>query len=465
MKSLISAVLFILALCAGPLAHAQGCATSGGATVCLTATGTSSNVQLSWTVSGTVTGLQVYRDTDSDANGRGRLAVLSASARSYTDSSAVSGTPYWYWVKFTTGSGSYNSNPAATARAGMRNLTSLQLSANMSPGWNLGNTLESIGGETNWGNPLANQAIMNGIKAAGFKSIRIPVSWKQYADANDNISATWMARVTDVVNYARSAGLYTIINIHWDGGWMNQPTYAQQATINARITKFWTQIANNFKTYDDYLLFAGTNEVMMENDWGTPTVEYCTVQNSFNQTFVNAVRATGGYNASRHLVVQGFNTNVDHTYNFFTVPSDSATKKLMVEMHYYDPYNFTLNTDNDTIWQWGNIATSASNTETWANESYVDAQMNKMKSRFIDGLGMGVIMGEYSAALRNNVDSAQKYRTYWDQYITRAAFSRGVVPVYWDAGYTGDHGSGLFNRSTGAQVHSGVISTIVNAAK
>ena len=463
MKSFLSLVFFCLALCAGSAAQAQGCVTGGGATVCLTATGTSSNVGLTWTVSGTVTGLQVYRDTDSDANGRSRLAVLSASARSYTDSSAVSGTPYWYWIKFTTASGSFNSNPAATARAGMRNLTSLQLSASMSPGTNMGNSLEAIGGETNWGNPLVNQAIMNGIKAAGFKSIRIPVSWKQYADSNDNISASWMARVTDVVNYARSAGLYTIINIHWDGGWM-QPTYAQQATVNARITKFWTQIANNFKTYDDYLLFAGTNEVMVDGDYGTPTVEYYTVQNSFNQTFVNAVRATGGYNASRHLVVQGFNTNIDHTYNYFTVPSDSATKKLMVEIHYYDPYNFTLN-DSDTIWQWGSIANSAANTETWANESYVDTQMGKMKSRFIDGLGMPVLMGEYAATARLNVDSSQKYRTYWDQYITKAAFSRGIVPVYWDAGATGNHTSGLFNRSTGAQVYSSLVSTIVNAAK
>jgi endoglucanase len=464
MKSLVSMVLFVLALCAGPAAQAQGCGSGGGVTVCLTATGGSSNVQLSWTASGSITSVQVYRDTNSDPNGRSRLAVLANNARSYTDTGAVSGTPYWYWVKFNVGSTSYNSNAAATTRAGMRNLTSLQLSASMSPGWNVGNSLEAIGGETNWGNPLLNQALMNGVKAAGFKSVRIPVSWKQYADANDNISASWMARVTEVVNYARNAGLYAIINIHWDGGWM-QPTYANQATANARITKFWTQIANNFKTYDDYLLFAGTNEVMVDGDYGTPTVEYYTVQNGFNQAFVNAVRATGGYNASRHLVVQGFNTNIDHTVNFFTVPSDSATKKLMVEMHYYDPYNFTLNESSDTIWQWGSIATSAGNTETWANESWVDTQMGRMKTRFIDGLGMGVLMGEYGAISRTSVDSAQKYRTYWDQYITRAAFTRGIVPVYWDNGYTGNHTMGLFNRSTGAQVHGGVISTIVNAAK
>jgi endoglucanase len=137
----------------------------------------------------------------------------------------------------------------------------------------------------------------------------------------------------------------------------------------------------------------------------------------------------------------------------------------MVEVHYYDPFNFSLNEANDTIWQWGSIATSAANTETWANESYADAQFQKMKSRFIDGLGMGVIMGEYGAISRLGVDSAQRYRTYWDQYITRSAYTRGIVPVYWDNGYTGDHTLGLFNRSTGAQVHTGVISAIVDAAK
>jgi len=467
MKSLISLVLSLLALCAGQAAQAQSCGSGGGATVCLTATGTPDNIQLSWTVSGTIGNVQVYRDTDSNPTGRNRIATVSNSSTSYTDSTAATGTTYWYWIKFTAGNKSYSSGSASairtTATSGMRNLTSLQLSQLMSPGWNVGNSLEAIGGETAWGNPMVNQALMNAVKAAGFKTVRIPVSWKQYADANDNISATWMARVTEVVGYARNAGLYAIINIHWDGGWM-QPTYAQQATVNARITKFWTQIANNFKNHDDYLLFAGSNEVMVDGDYGTPTVEYYTVQNSFNQTFVNAVRATGGNNALRHLIVQGFNTNIDHTYNFFTVPSDSATRRLMVEIHYYDPFNFTLN-DTSSIWQWGAIATDASATETWANESWADTQFQKMKSRFIDGLGMPVLMGEYGAISRTDLDSTQKYRTYWDQYITRSAFQHGLVPVYWDNGYTGNHTMGLFDRTSGAQAHPQLISTIVNAAK
>ncbi len=292
--------------------------------------------------------------------------------------------------------------------------------------------------------------------------MRIPVSWSQYADANYNISASWMARVKEVVDAARSAGLYVMINVHWDGGWQ-QPTYAAQPAANARLAKFWTQIGNTFKNYDDYLLFAGTNEVMVENVYTAPTAENISVQNGFNQVFVNTVRATGGNNALRHLIVQGYNTNIDYTYATNTVPSDSIAYRLMMEVHCYDPYNFTLN-ENSSIWQWGSIATSAANTETWANEAYIDGQFQKMKARFIDK-GVAVILGEYSAIQRTEFDAAGKYRQYWDQYLTRSAFQRGVVPVYWDNGSTANHSSGLFNRATGAQAYPAVISAIVSAAK
>jgi endoglucanase len=466
MKSLFSALIIVFSAMVACVAQAQSCGTGGGATVCLTATGTSSNVGLSWTVSGTITSAEVYRDIDSNPSGRAKLATLTTSSRSYTDSTAVAGTQYWYWVKFTAGGVSYNSGAATATRSattGMRSLTSVQLSQLMGAGWNLGNSMEAIGGETAWGNPVPTQALMNAVKSAGFKTIRIPLSWTQYSDANYNISSTWMAHVKQVVDYAKNSGLYVIINIHWDGGWM-QPTYANQTAVNSRITKFWTQIATTFKGYDDYLLFAGTNEVMVSGNYGTPTVEYYTVQNSFNQTFVNAVRATGGNNAVRDLIVQGFNTNIDHTVNFATIPSDSASKRLMMEVHFYDPYNFTLNETSNTIWQWGANATIPSATETWANESYVDAQFQKMKTKFVDQ-GVAVVMGEFGAISRTDISGAETYRTYWDQYITHSAYTHGMVPVYWDNGATTNHSMGLFNRNTGAQVYPSLIGTIVGAAK
>jgi endoglucanase len=340
----------------------------------------------------------------------------------------------------------------------MRELTSVEMSKQMSPGWNLGNSLEALPEETSWGNPRATQDLMNAVKAAGFKSVRIPVSWDAHADSDDVISRRWMARVTEVVNYARNAGLYVVLNEHFDGGWL-QPTAAKQAEANARLAKLWTQIAENFKDYDDYLLFAGTNEVGIAGEYGAPSAENAAVQNSFNQTFVNAVRATGGNNAKRVLVVQGYNTNIDYTVANAVVPADTVQNRLMMEVHYYDPYNFTIN-DKSHIWQWGAIATDPKATETWANEAYADGQFDKMKTHFIDK-GVAVILGEYSAIMRSEYTGQERQRVYWDIYITKSAYKHGLVPFYWDNGNTGNHAAGLFDRKTGAQAYPYIVDAIV----
>jgi endoglucanase len=336
----------------------------------------------------------------------------------------------------------------------------------MSPGINLGNTLEAVNltgpypyansQETYWGNPAANQSVFNAYAAAGFKSVRIPVAWTEYADADNNIAPFWLARVKQVVDYARNAGLYVVINIHWDGGWM-QPTYAQQTTADAKLTKFWTQIANEFASYDNHLLFAGTNEVAVDNVYTAPTAENCAVQTGFNQQFVNAVRATGGNNATRTLIVQGYSTNIDYTITNCNaaLPTDSAANRLMMEIHYYDPYDFTINSSSN-IWQWGSIATDPTATETWANESYVDAQMQKMKTAFVDK-GVPVIMGEYGAYTKA-AHPDETYTNYWAQYVTHSAFTHGVVPMWWDTG-------AIIDRTTGGQKDPTLITTIVNAAK
>ncbi len=340
----------------------------------------------------------------------------------------------------------------------MRELTSVEMSKQMSPGWNLGNSLEALPEETSWGNPRATQDLMNAVKAAGFKSVRIPVSWDAHANSDDVISRRWMARVTEVVNYARNAGLYVVLNEHFDGGWL-QPTAAKQAEANARLAKLWTQIAENFKDYDDYLLFAGTNEVGIAGEYGAPSAENAAVQNSFNQTFVNAVRATGGNNAKRVLVVQGYNTNIDYTVANAVVPADTVQSRLMMEVHYYDPYNFTIN-DKSHIWQWGAIATDPKATETWANEAYADGQFDKMKTHFIDK-GVAVILGEYSAIMRSEYTGQERQRVYWDIYITKSAYKHGLVPFYWDNGNTGNHAAGLFDRKTGAQAYPYIVDAIV----
>ncbi len=231
--------------------------------------------------------------------------------------------------------------------------TAPQVASQMTVGWNLGNTLEAICSETAWGNPAASQTLINAVKAAGFNSIRIPVSWDCHTapSGTTTIPADWMARVKQVVDYAISQDMFVVLNIHWDNGWLqDHPTFAFQTAVNAKQQAYWTQIATTFRTYDHHLLFAGTNEV--HADYGTPTAEHNTVQQSYNQTFVNAVRATGGNNASRTLVVQTYNTNIQHGLNFFNMPTDTIASRLMVEVHHYDPYDFTLN-PNGACNVWG----------------------------------------------------------------------------------------------------------------
>jgi len=349
--------------------------------------------------------------------------------------------------------------------AGATPLSAAAVLTAMSPGINLGNTLEAVNGtgqpfttsqETYWGNPVVNQAIFDAYKAAGFKSVRIPVSWTEYADANGNIAPFWMTRVKQVVDMARKSGLYVIINIHWDGGWIQAKPSAQDA-VNAKLTNFWTQIGTAFNSYDDHVLFAGTNEIGVDGEYGPPTATECPVQNSYNQTFVNAVRATGGNNATRPLVVQAYETNIDSSVSCnATLPTDKVAGRLIMEVHYYDPYDFTIN-GSSKIWQWGSIATDPAATETWANEAYTDGQFQKMKTTFIDK-GVPVIMGEYGAYNKPAYPGMDKYRIYWIKYVTHSAYAHGVVPMYWD---TGD----FFNRTTGAQQDSNGITTLTDAAK
>jgi endoglucanase len=342
----------------------------------------------------------------------------------------------------------------------MSEMTSIQLSAAMGTGWNLGNTLEAIGGETAWGNPMATQQLIDGVKAAGFNTIRIPVSWSNFSDAATfTINPVWINRVQEVVDYAMANDMYVIMNEHWDSGWM-QPTYAQQAYVNNRLGIMWKQIATHFRDYDYHLIFAGSNEVMLDGDYGTPTAEYYTVQNSFNQTFVTAVRTTGGKNAYRYLAVQGFNTNINHTVDFAEIPEDVTANRLLMEVHFYDPFNFTL-AEANTITQWGANATDPALTETWANEAYVDAQFERMRTNFIDN-GVGVILGEYGAISRTDVAGHEAFRLHWVEYVSTSARSHGLVPVWWDAGLPeNNHSMGIFNRTTGVVTNQAIVDAIL----
>lgn len=341
----------------------------------------------------------------------------------------------------------------------MRPLTCIELTAEMHTGWNIGNTLDAIGGETAWGNPVITQLLIDSIQAAGFDAIRLPVAWSKFSDpATFKIQKSWLERVEQVVNYILINDMYAIINIHWDGGWI-QPLYEDEEYVNQRLNAMWQQIAIHFRDYNDHLLFAGTNEILVDGEYGTPTEENYTVQNGYNQTFVSTVRATGGRNHYRHLVVQGYNTNISHTLNFFELPEDVVENRLTLEVHYYDPYNFTLN-ENTNMTQWGEIATNPALAEAWANEAYLDNQFKQLKSQFYDN-GVAIILGEYGVISREEVADFETYREYYLDYLTEAAYDNNIVPFYWDNGYLGNHSMALFNRNTGEQAYPDLVRAIV----
>ncbi len=360
----------------------------------------------------------------------------------------------------------------ASDKTGMES-DALALAAKLGIGWNLGNSLEATSetsaGETSWGNPKTSQTLINAVKAAGFKTVRIPCAWNAYIEDQGTykIKDSWLARVKEVVDYCVSADMYAIINIHWDGGWLEEnPTYDKQVEVNKKQKALWEQISVYFRDYDQHLLFAGTNEV--HANYNAPSTENIEVQQSYNQTFVDAVRSTGGKNTWRNLLVQSYNTNVDYAISYLKMPTDVTANRMMAEIHYYDPYEFTLQESN-SVFLWGKDFVGMKGAATWGLENWVDTQFAKLKTNFVDK-GIPVVMGEYAATLRtsltgNDYTNHVKARNYYLNYVTKVAINNGIIPVYWDNGPTGDKASGLFNRITGEQVHTDAIEAIISAGK
>lgn len=343
---------------------------------------------------------------------------------------------------------------SALARA--QDLTVENVSARMTPGINLGNTLEAIPTETSWGNPKPSAAYFQGIRRAGFRSVRIPVAWTQYSNEKNTIRREWMDHVADVVKLALDADLIVMINVHWDGGWL-QPTPEKKQSAGAKLARFWTQISSKFRDFDDRLLFAGTNETMVEGQYGMPSPIHAQIQNGFNQTFLDAVRKSGGRNANRLLVVQGYNTDIDAALKFNTkMPRDTVRSRLLMELHYYSPYNFVLN-DKSDLWQWGKEAEDPTKADTWGNEDFVDKQFLRTRRAFIEK-GVPVILGEYSCMMKARFPGMNAYRLKWDEYVTGSAVRHGLIPMYWD---TGD----AIHRETGEVKDQELIDRIMKATK
>ncbi len=350
---------------------------------------------------------------------------------------------------------------ASSEITGSDGLTATQIASAMFTGVNIGNTLEATGGETAWGAPKINTDYIHGIKEAGFNAVRIPVAWSDNMNSDNEIDATWMARVKEVVGYCLDEDLYVIINDHWDSGWLeNDIPNGFKEDKATRLADMWTQIANEFASCDQRLLFAGLNEP------NASTTAEANTLTQYEQVFIDAVRATGGNNLDRVLIVQGPSTNIDSSVSLWSLPVDQVADRLMVEVHYYDPWQFCgLEEDADwgkiwLFWGEGNHIEGHERNATSMEESYVDAQMGKLYTAFASK-NIPVILGEYGAIVKRSglTDEEKemnlKSRHYWAEYVSKTAKNNGCVPFYWET--TGD----LFSRTNGTVVEEEMVSSIM----
>ena len=358
--------------------------------------------------------------TVSDDNGQARRISVSQAAQRYP---------------------TYNTSPKPPDATGMTS-NAVELAGKMTLGWNIGNTMEAPGGETGWGNPLITEEYIKFVKQQGFNAIRIPCAWDwHHVDdlATARINANWLNRVKEVVGYCVSNDIYVLLNIHWDGGWLeNNFTPDKKDAANAKQKAYWEQIATHMRDFDEHLLFCSANEPNVEN------AAQMEMLSTYHQTFVNAVRSTGGRNSYRVLVVQGPSTDIERTNNLMnTLPTDEVEGRIMAEVHYYTPFQFCLMAEDANwgkmfyYWGAGHHATiEPDRNATWGEEDDVNKYFAMMKKKFVDN-GIPVIMGEYGAYRRTSPADLATHNDavdYWLTYVTKQAITNGMIPFFWDTG-------------------------------
>ena len=333
--------------------------------------------------------------------------------------------------------------------------TAKEIIASMYAGINIGNTLEAPGGETAWVKTKVNQAYINGLLEQGFNAVRIPCAWDSHVSdpATNTIDPAWLDRVDEVVGYIVGNGMYAVLNIHWDGGWLeNTVKDGYNEAVNKKQHDYWKQIAEKLNHYDQHLLFAAMNEPNHSSDTSTDAIM------RYQQTMLDVVRATGGNNVDRVLLMQGPNTNIDiTTAGRFHMPDDVVADRLGVEVHYYDTYQFNM-MEEDANWgkmhyYWGaaNLI-PGSDRNSNHDEADVRASMQKMKTAFADK-GIPGIIGEYCVcANRENYKDidADRWRAsvrLWNKAVTREAKNAGMAPFFWETGGDIDRTNGKPTRT------------------
>ncbi|ORX75146.1 cellulase-domain-containing protein [Anaeromyces robustus] len=317
----------------------------------------------------------------------------------------------------------------------MQDIPSKDLVKKFNIGWNLGNTLDAhclefldysedqTASETCWENPRATQELFNKLNSAGFDIFRIPTTWTgHFGDGPEyKIDDAWMKRVHEVVQYAINTGAYAILNIHhenWNYAFSNN-----LETAKVVLEAIWKQIATEFEEYDEHLIFEGMNEprkVDTDVEWNGGDQEGWDFVNEMNELFIKTVRATGGNNKLRHLMIPTYAAAVnEHTLEGFKYPNDDD--KVIVSVHSYTPYEFALATD-DTAYS------------VFNNTQPIEWAMNNIKTYFRDK-DIPVILGEFGAMNRNNEEDRQR----WAETFVSSARAIGVPCVLWDNGvFEGD---------------------------
>lgn len=347
--------------------------------------------------------------------------------------------------------GSVNAQSPVPDKTGMEQ-DALDWTKEIVMGWNLGNSLECPNNETDWGNPRNTKEMIHAVHEAGFNAIRIPVRWINHITdpATMAVDANWMSRVQEIVDWCLDEDMYVVINTHHEEWLEVNPTKAKQEENSRKLASLWSNIATHFRDYDQRLVFAGTNEVR-RSDWGSPNKEQQEVQNAFNQAFVDAVRATGGKNYYRNLVVQTFACSPWHGLSGFTIPEDKVERRLSVEVHYYDPYGYGLLTDNpaNNYYYWGTAYKDKGkipndNEQTQAN--LFDRLRNTWAAK-----GLGIVIGEYGVTnhyQESDRETQQENMQYYLKTLVSNARARGFAAFYWDNNNfsNGNEAFGIFRR-------------------
>lgn len=342
---------------------------------------------------------------------------------------------------------------AAYANAGRVDLDeavdseALEFVEKMKIGWNLGNTFDAytdwnkedeLSYETEWCGIVTTKEMIDAVKAAGFQTIRIPVSWHNHVsdDGSYTISEVWMNRVQEVVDYAVDNDMYIIINIHHDNS--TNYMYPSQEYIEqskAYVASVWSQVAERFADYDEHLIMEGLNEprlVGTSTEWWLDMnrqecVEAVQYINELNQLFVDTVRASGGNNAERYLLVPGYAGSLQGATNmYFELPQDIAgnQNKILLEVHGYTPYGFALQPAGESG------STNEWSADRAASTSEIDSMMNTLYEKYVCN-GTGVVIDEFGARDRGGNIQA---RTDFAAYYVAAARARGITCCWWDNG-------------------------------